>query len=381
VPATAAATAAEISRINTFFPLMPRLGNRWASRRPFEDLTVAVNAHLTSLTAVLLGELALGGGRWVVTAANTATTDLGVVNWLREQGVAVYTGGDLRNRHLAALDHEPVLIADVGFELCSTLLSQRRDQVADLLAAVEITRTGVTRFRQLDRLPFGVVNLNDGRLKPSIENRHVGEGLWDSVREITGMHLAGRTVAVVGYGPVGQGIAKYARAAGSVVAVVDKDPVQRLVAHYDGFATPTLGEAVAQAEILVTATGVSGAIKLDTLRGARSGLVLVNAGHGGDEIDVAGLPEVSERAVDFGRLCTRYRLPGGAWLSVLGQGHPLNIVTNAGSPEPVLLHFATMGLTLEWLVSNRVTPGEHALPPSIEDEVATLALGAVQGPR
>ena len=381
MPARAAATAAEISRINTFFPLMPRLGNRWASRRPFEELTVAVNAHLTSLTAVLLGELVLGGGRWVVTAANTATTDLGVVNWLREQGIAVYTGGDLRNRHLAALDHEPALIADVGFELCSTLLSQRRDQVHDIRAAAEITRTGITRMRQLDRLPFGVVNLNDSRLKPAIENRHVGEGLWDSVRDITGMHLAGRPVAVVGYGAVGQGIAKYARAAGSVVSVIDVDAAQRLVAHYDGFATPTLDEAVQSAEILVTATGVSGAVDLDTLRKARSGLVLVNAGHGGDEIDVAGLPDISERAVDFGRLCTRYRLPGGAWLSVLGQGHPLNIVTNAGSPEPVLLHFATLGLTLEWLAGQRLDPGEHALVRSLEEEVATLALGALKGTR
>ena len=381
MPATAAATAAEINRINTFFPLMPRLGNRWASKRPFEDLTVAVNAHLTSLTAVLVGELALGGGRWVVTAANTATTDLGVVNWLREQGVAVYTGGDMRNRHLAALDHEPAMIADVGFELCSTLLGQRRDQVADVQAAVEITRTGITRLRQLERLPFGVVNLNDGRLKPSIENSHVGAGLWDSVRGITGMHMAGRHVAVVGYGAVGQGIAKYARAGGSVVSVVDTDPTQQLVAHYDGFATPTLDEAVRTAEILVTATGVTGAVDLDTLRKARSGLVLVNAGHGGDEIDVAGLPEISERAVDFGRLCTRYRLPGGAWLSVLGQGHPLNIVTNAGSPEPVLLHFATLGLTLEWLAGQRLTPGEHVLPRDIEREVATLALGALKGAR
>ncbi len=135
------------------------------------------------------------------------------------------------------------------------------------------------------------------------------------------------------------------------------------------------------AEILVTATGVSGAVDLDTLRKARSGLVLVNAGHGGDEIDVSGLPDISERAVDFGRLCTRYRLPGGSWLSVLGQGHPLNIVTNAGSPEPVLLHFATLGLTLEWLAGQRLDPGEHTLPGNIEEEVATLALGALQGTR
>ncbi len=165
---TAAQTAAELERINTFFPLLPRLGNRWAQRRPWEDMCVAVNAHLTSLTAILLRELALGGGRWVVSAANAATTDMGVVNYLREQGVAVYTEGGLEDRHLAALDHDPVLLADVGFELTGTLLDKRREQVREIRGAVEITRTGISRLRQRDHMPLGVININDGRLKPRI---------------------------------------------------------------------------------------------------------------------------------------------------------------------------------------------------------------------
>ncbi len=195
------------------------------------------------------------------------------------------------------------------------------------------------------------------------------------------MHLAGRRVAVVGYGPVGQGLAAYGRAAGAVVEVVEVDPIQRLVAHYDGFPTPELDEALSRVAIAVTATGRPDAIPLEALERARSGLVLVNGGHGGDEIAVRALPEVADRAVVINRLCQRYKLPDGPWLTVLADGHPLNIVVNAGSPEPVLLHFALLGLTLEWLTNNAVQPGEIQVPAEIERHAATLALEALSGNR
>ncbi len=64
--------------------------------------------------------------------------------------------------------------------------------------------------------------------------------------------------------------------------------------------------------------------------------------------------------------------------TVLGDGHPLNIVTNSGSPEPVLLHFAVLGRALEWLATNSdLQPGETVVPEDIERQVAELALAAI----
>ena len=63
MPDRTTSAAAEINRINLFYGLMPRLGTRWARTRPWEGKTIAINAHLTTLTATLLRELALGGGR------------------------------------------------------------------------------------------------------------------------------------------------------------------------------------------------------------------------------------------------------------------------------------------------------------------------------
>jgi len=113
---------------------------------------------------------------------------------------------------------------------------------------------------------------------------------------------------------------------------------------------------------------------VDNLLHARDGLVLVNAGHGDDEIDVAGVRGHAVREDNISDEVVRFRLKDGPRVTILGGGHPLNIVLNAGSPEPVLLHFAVSGLTLEHLVGAKLDPGEVIVPEEIEAEAAELAL-------
>jgi adenosylhomocysteinase len=367
----------EISRISAFFPILPRLGNLWAASRPWEGKTIAVNLHLTTLTAALLRELSLGGAELVVSAANSATTDAGAVQLLRNLGLEVYTGREPKERHHQVLEHRPDFLVDVGFQLVETLL-ENSELAAQVMGAVEVTRSGIDRMRNQESLPFPVVNINDGRLKDAVENRHgVGEAIWQAVARLTGMHLSGRRVAVVGYGPVGRGLASYGRAAGMNVEVVETDPVKRLFAHYDGFPTPKLANALTRVGVLVTATGKALAVNAADLAGARDNLVLLNAGTGGDEIDVAGIRRAAEHVEHIGDQVVRYRLENGTRATVLGNGHPLNIVLNSGSPEPVLLHFAVLGLTLEWMARGGLAPGEHLVTDDIENRAAVLALQAL----
>jgi adenosylhomocysteinase len=369
---------AEISRLNAFFPILTILGNQIAAKRPFEGKTIAISAHLTTLTGALVRELALGGGEWVVCSANDATTDHGVVSVLREDGITVYTLGNRNDAYRQALDHRPNLIADVGADIMATLIRERPELAEHVDGAVEVTRSGVSVLRELDSIPFGVVNINDGILKPAIENRHgVGEGLWHAAQDLTGMHLSGRRVGVIGYGPVGKGVAAYARAAGASVEVVEPSAIRRLMAHYDGFPTPTLTDCLERVGIAVTCTGHPAAIPVAELMNARNGLVLINAGHGDNEIDVAGIKANASSVDQVSDHVVRYGLEDGPTVVVLAGGNPLNIVTNSGSPEPVLLHFALLGLTLEWLSHRRLEPGEAAIPEGLEEAAAKLALEAL----
>lgn len=369
----------EVARINAFFPILPMLGNRWAASRPWEGMTIGLNLHLTTLTAALVRELMLGGGNWVVSAANPGTTHAHAVALLRNLGVEVHTGGALDDRHRAVLAHRPQILADVGFDLVGKQLDEG-GPTDHLRGAVEITRSGIQAMRARPALPFPVVNINDGRLKNAVENRHgVGEGVWRAVGTLTGMHLAGRRLLVIGYGPVGRGLASYARAAGMSVEVVESDPVRRLFAHYDGYPTDSLEAALGRATVVVTATGRPGALTVEQLSQARDGVVVLNAGHGNDEIDLAAIRAASDSVDHVADKVVRYRLPNGPSITVLADGNPLNIVTNSGSPEPVLLHFAVLGLTLEWIARfGDLEPGEQLVPEEIETRAAILALDALQ---
>lgn len=373
----AAKAASEIARVNAFFPIMPLLGNRLAAKRPFEGLTVGVSAHLTSFVGALLQELALGGGRFVVCGASEATTDGSVVELLRSAGMVVHSAGSRKDHQMLVLDEEPDLLVDAGANLIGTLLARRPEAAAQLRGAVELTKSGSERLKGLQP-PFPVIDLNEGRLKPGVENRHgVGEGLWQAVQQLTGVHLSGRRVGVIGYGPVGRGLAAYARAGGAAVEVVERDPILQLVAHYDGYPTPTLEDALKRVGLVVTATGGRGVIGPEELRPARQGLVLINAGHGDHEIDVVGIKGASAAYDQIADKVVAYQLEDGPRVIVLADGHPLNIVMNAGSPEPLLVHFAALGLALERLTQGGLPPGVMVVPAELEADAARLALKAL----
>jgi len=314
----------------------------------------------------------------VVSAANPATTHPGVVELLRGLDVAVYTGGDLEDRHLQALEHEPTLIVDSGFELCAAAARAG----LPVRGAVEMSRSGIRRLREGAGVPFPVINVNDGRLKNAVENRHgVPEAIWQAVTQLTGLHLAGREVVVIGYGPVGKGIATHARALGMCVDVIEADPIRRLYAHYDGFRTPSQADAVRRARFVVTATGVGRVLTLDQLADARDGVILLNAGHGGDEIEVQAIRRAAATEDQVGPRVIRYTMDDGRRITILADGQPLNLVLNAGSPETVLLHFAVLGMALEWLGTQTrdgagLPPGEHVVLEALERDASRLALEA-----
>jgi len=369
----------EVGRIHTFFPILTKLGNRWAATRPFEGRTFAVNLHLTTLTAALVRELRLGGGRWLVSAANPNTTDPGTVALLRQEELEVFTGGDMTNPHERILMEKPEFLVDVGFELGERAVKTKNQSI---MGAIEITRSGIIRLRNQRTPQFPVINLNGGKLKEAIENRHgVGEAIWHAVSRLTGIHLSGRRVAVLGYGAVGRGLCAYARAAGMSVEVVEPDPFRRLVAHYDGYPTPPLASAVQRAQFIVTATGVPNALPAKYIAEAKDGLILLNAGHGGDEFRVSAIERRAKRKDNVAPDVVNYAMPKGKQITVLGGGHPLNIVLNSGSPEPVLLHYALLGLTLEWLISRheKLDAGEHLVKEDLEQQAAALALSALNG--
>jgi len=101
--------------------------------------------------------------------------------------------------------------------------------------ALEATTTGLQRLAGVD-IPFPVLDWNGIALKDLVHNRHhVGAETWPAFTAITNLSLYGREIVVVGFGPVGQGVAQRARDLGANVTVVDLDPVRLVQAQHHGY--------------------------------------------------------------------------------------------------------------------------------------------------
>src|SRR5215472_8364703 len=144
-----------------------------------------------------------------------------VVQALRERGLRVVASDDGcagNDEDLARefLRTRPDILLDDGATLIRLAHREFPDLVAAMLGAAEETTSGVRPLRVMQeagelRLP--VIAVNDARTKYLFDNVHgTGQSCVMALLDITNLQLAGRVTVVVGFGPVGQGVARYAAA-------------------------------------------------------------------------------------------------------------------------------------------------------------------------
>ena len=114
---------------------------------------------------------------------------------------------------LAVAETTPDFIIDDGAELTIRMATHRPDLFAELSGVTEQTTTGVARLMALaerDMLPFPALAANDALCKHLFDNRYgTGQSTVQAILNLTNMLMAGKTVALLGYGWVGRGIAAH----------------------------------------------------------------------------------------------------------------------------------------------------------------------------
>ena len=134
----------------------------------------------------------------------------------------------------------------------------------EIRGVTEETTTGVHRlyhFAEQGVLPFPAMNVNDAVTKSKFDNRYgTRHSLLDGINRATDMLIGGKNVLVCGYGDVGKGCAEALAGQGARVKVTEIDPINGLQALMDGFPVVTVEEAIAEADIVITATGNLGII-------------------------------------------------------------------------------------------------------------------------
>ena len=362
--------------------LLAGISAEFARTRPLQGITIGTGIHLEPKTVALLLTLADGGAR-VVSTGNLSSTQPDVVAYLREAGIDV-AGGTTTDEaehdlHLKqVLSARPDLLLDNGGDLFVRYLA---DPYPGLRGGTEETTSGRMRLQPLaGELNLPVLVINDSPIKQFAENRHaVGQSVLESFLRITNQMTNGRQVTVFGYGACGKGIAASFRNAYASVSVVEVNPVSRLEARLDGFAVPARQDALAGADLVITATGAESVVTGADLDLLGDGVVLCNAGHFPTEIAVQQLldsPRVAslvEAADGITTLC----LHDGRRVHLLTRGHMVNLAGPrplGNSIESMDLGFALQARCLEAVAAGTVDAAVAPVPRAIDAAVANAFL-------
>lgn len=371
-------------------PVLRTVLERFKRERPFEGIRMSACLHVTAETANLMRTLQAGGADVVLTASNPLSTQDDVAACLvshYEIPVFAIKGEDHATyyKHInAALDHKPHLTMDDGADLVSTLHTDRRDQLADIIGGTEETTTGVIRLRAMatdGELKFPVIAVNDAMTKHFFDNRYgTGQSTMDGIVRATNMLIAGKTVVVGGYGWCGRGLAMRARGMGADVIVTEVDPLKALEATMDGYRVMPMMKAAQIGDIFVTLTGDINVIDKHHFEAMKNGAIVANSGHFNVELNIPALEEMSVDKNLVRPYVEAYDLPDGRRIHILGEGRLINLAAAEGHPASVMdMSFANQALGAEYMIKNadKLENKVYSVPEDIDMEIARLKLEAM----
>jgi len=418
----------EIDLAEVEMPGLMSLRQEYAGQRPLDGARITGSLHMTVQTAVLIETLVDLGAqvRWSScnifstqdhAAAAMAAAGVPVFAWKGEtleeywwcteqalrwpegQGpnMIIDDGGDATLLvHLGVQAERDGAVPDLGPDdsedhgvIAATLQKTLRTNPAmwsDMAKAIrgvsEETTTGVNRLRQREAagtLLFPAMNVNDSVTKSKFDNLYgVRHSLIDGIFRATDVMVAGKLAVVCGYGDVGKGCAQSLRGQGARVVVTEVDPICALQAAMEGYQVVPLEDAVASADIFVTATGNRDVVTAEHMAQMKHNAIVCNIGHFNNEIDMAGLaryPGVSRHPVK--PQVDAWDFPDGHSVIVLAEGRLVNLGCATGHPSFVMSTSFTNQVIAQIELFNhpeRYPVGVHVLPRHLDEKVARLHL-------
>jgi adenosylhomocysteinase len=362
--------------------IISKIRERFSRELPFKGIRVGMALHLEAKTAVLAKTLKEGGAEVYITSCNPLTTDDDVAVALSDQLHVYAKRGQTRDEYYESLnkvlDSEPNIIIDDGGDLTTLLHTERK---LEIMGGNEETTTGVMRLKIMERqgiLKFPMFDVNDAEMKHLFDNRYgTGQSTLDGIMSTTNILIAGKNVVVAGYGWCGKGIAMRMKGMGAKVTVTEVDPVKAIEAHMDGFIVKKMEEAIKDADIVVTATGVKDIVRKEHFLKAKNGCIFANSGHFDVEINKNDLSSISKEKKNVRKYVEEYILKDGKKLYLLGEGRLINLVGGQGHPVEIMdLSFSIQALTAEYIVKNHSNLDKkvYPVPKEIDREVAEIAL-------
>ena len=161
--------------------------------------------------------------------------------------------------------------------------------------------------------------------------------------------------------------------------VTEIDPICALQAAMEGYEVDTLENALARADLFITATGNKDIITAEQMSRMKDKAIVGNIGHFDNEIDMAGLKKIPgiER-INIKPQYDEWKFPDGHSVMVLAEGRLLNLGCATGHPSFVMsASFTNQVLAQLELHANAEQYGKTVfmLPKHLDEQVARLHLG------
>ncbi len=370
-------------------PGLMKLRERYDKEKPLQGARIAGCLHMTIQTAVLIETLIELGAEVRWSSCNIYSTQDEAAAAIAEAGIPVFAWkGETLEEYDWCIEQTlhfeggkgPNMILDDGGDLTNLIHDKHPQLFNEIKGISEETTTGVhnlyKRFKE-GKLMAPAINVNDSVTKAKFDNLYgCRESLADGLKRATDIMVAGKVCVVAGYGDVGKGCAQSLRGFGARVIVTEIDPINALQAAMEGFEVTTMEEAVAEADIFVTATGCTDIVTAEHFSKMKDKAIVCNIGHFDIEIDVAWL-EKNCKEIPVKPQVDLFELPNGNQIILLARGRLMNLGCATGHPSFVMSTSFTNQVLAQielWKNHDQYELGVHVLPKHLDEEVARLHL-------
>ena len=372
-------------------PVLLAIRRRFYQEKPLKKIKISACLHVTTETANLVRTLKEGGAEVFLCASNPLSTQDDVAaSLVKDYEIPVFAikgeDKDIYYRHIeGVLNCGPNITMDDGADLVSTIHSQKKELIGDIIAGTEETTTGVIRLRSMEKdraLGYPIIAVNDAQTKYLFDNRYgTGQSTIDGLLRATNILIAGKKFMICGYGWCARGLAMRAGGMGAQVIITEVDPMKALEAIMDGYQVMPIKEAAKIGDIFITLTGDINVISAKEFPLMKDGVILANSGHFNVEVNIKALENLAKSKKRIREFIEEYTLKNGKKINLLAEGRLLNLSAAEGHPASVMdMSFANQALSAEYLVKEgkNLEKKVYSVPEVIDKEIARLKLESMK---
>jgi adenosylhomocysteinase len=382
----------EIRLAEAEMPGLMALRKEYGQLKPLKGARIAGCLHMTIQTAVLIETLVELGAQVRWSSCNIFSTQDHAAAAIAAAGIPVFAWKEMNEAEFDWCIEQTLffgpdqqaplnLILDDGGDLTNMVLDRYPQLVAEIRGLSEETTTGVHRlYERMEKgtLPLPAINVNDSVTKSKFDNKYgCKESAVDAIRRATDVMMAGKVAVVAGYGDVGKGTAASLQGAGARVIVTEIDPICALQASMDGYAVKKMEDAVAEADIVITATGNRDIITGRHFKLMKDKAIVCNIGHFDIEIDMAWLNSHYGHTKDQIKPQVDLYTIEDKEVIVLAEGRLVNLGCATGHPSFVMSNSFTNQVLAQielWQHRERYSNQVYVLPKHLDEKVARLHL-------